>query len=187
MLAALEERVGRLERKAGFVSRRERQVKGKEDFIARQAGNISRVSEVAAARRELEGLRAEAAVAREELAGMVDRLGDDFADAGRMVGEDATLPLRCRAAACAAGSGFRRATFGTEKAKPAPGAARGRRKGESVAEQEEEAGSSKVLLRILQFFAVLFFASIVLAWPSQNPVSCVIAVIYFLLVWRLMK
>ena len=86
-----------------------------------------------------------------------------------MIGEDATLPLRCRAAACAAESGFRRATFGTEKDKPAPGAARGRRKGESVAEQEEEAGSSKVLLRILQFFAVLFFASIVLVWPSQNP------------------
>lgn len=56
-------------------------MKGKEDFIARQAGNIGRVPEVAAARRELEGLRAEAAAAREELAGMVDRLGDDFADA----------------------------------------------------------------------------------------------------------
>lgn len=118
---------------------------------------------------------------------MVDGLGDDFADAGRMVGEDATLPLRGRAAACAAESGFRQATFGTEKAKPAPGAARGRGKSESVAEQEEAAGSSKVLLRILQFFAVLFFATIVLAWPSQNPISCVIAVIYFLLVWRLMK
>lgn len=130
VLAALEERVGRFERKVGFVSRRERQVKGKKDFIVRQAGNICRIPEVAAARRELEGLRADAAAAREELAGMVERLGDDFADAGRMVGEDATLPLRGRAAACAAESGFRRATFGTDKAKPAPGAARGRGKGD---------------------------------------------------------
>ena len=188
VLAALEERVGRLERKAGFVSRRERQVKGKEDFIARQAGNISRIPEVAAARRELEGLRAEAAAAREELAGIVDRLGGDFAEAGRMIGEDATLPLRCRAAACAAEYGFRRATFGTEKTKPAPGAARGRRKGDGPIREafrniwdEMSVGERNTLLILLGLAALVTVCSI---FPGLAIGIGVFVLLFKLFGWR---
>ena len=85
-----------------------------------------------------------------------------------MVGEDATLPLRCRAAACAAESGFRRATFGTEKAKPASGAARGRGKSDGPIPEalrriwdEMSVGKKGILLILLGLAAMVIVPKLI--------------------------